>query len=725
MNGKRSTGLVSSLIFFSLLLAFAIPANSVLLPFETTGDLYILDHSGNIIRITPDNQISVFLPEAVIGAVTGEGDAHFYDNGIAFDMDGNMYFTEDSSDSVLMWNSQTGVLSVLVSEDDITAVTGEWSADPEGLTVCNDRIYVVDANADSVLEIDPLTGDINVFVNESGFENLPGVRNADINSGIMCGDNGIVYVANEDSPDAIFGIYPNGTPFVLTADPVFNDLDVFMTRAPNGDIIIADNAGADTIYRVTPDGYVSIFLSENDLESVINADVDLEGGIAFDSQGYFYVAEENSGNILRFGPFGNGIGVSAINGNPAPVDGNVNGIIWVSKESINDSIGFLPDFEAGIAFAPVISNIPPTCIYFTNPSSSTPGQQVVFDASESYDPDGNIVYIEWLIDGKTVPNEIAFHTFQNPGTYRITLTAIDDDGLRCEKSFNYQVVAQPPVANFTYSPENPTPNQNVTFNASSSYDPDGMIVSYQWDFGDGTTASGVTVQHSYSQPGTYTVTLTVTDNHGLTASTSEQVTVTSIAPSSVLTRILPDTAEPGATIQVTITASVSSFGMEITETIPENFTFVNFTFSRANNVDINVSGNILTFTVVDLSIADGFTVTYHLQAPSAEGTYTFSGTYQSIGGSPASIGGDTTVTVTSQTQTGETVPDSINDTLEQLVSKYNPSFDWKTQTPSKDDVTQAVINAVMQYFTPLDDATKQEIVGDVVQLVMLYFSLGS
>ncbi len=71
----------------------------------------------------------------------------------------------------------------------------------------------------------------------------------------------------------------------------------------------------------------------------------------------------------------------------------------------------------------------------------------------------------------------------------------------------------------------------------------------------------------------------------------------------------------------------------------------------------------------------------------------------------------------------ETIPDSIDDAREQIVSKYNPSFDWKTQTPSKDDVTQAVINAVMQYFTTSDDATRQEIVGDVVQLVILYFTL--
>ena len=100
-----------------------------------------------------------------------------------------------------------------------------------------------------------------------------------------------------------------------------------------------------------------------------------------------------------------------------------------------------------------------------------------------------------------------------------------------ERFENYIVTLpnQPPIANFTYSPEEPVANQSVTFDASSSYDPDGNITAYEWDFGDGSTGSGVTVNHSYSQPGTYTVTLTVTDNDGLNDSYSANITV-SVSP---------------------------------------------------------------------------------------------------------------------------------------------------------------------------------------------------
>ena len=72
---------------------------------------------------------------------------------------------------------------------------------------------------------------------------------------------------------------------------------------------------------------------------------------------------------------------------------------------------------------------------------------------------------------------------------------------------------------------------------------------------------------------------------------------------------------------------------------------------------------------------------------------------------------------------GELIPDNIDDVLEKIVSKYNPSFDWKTQTPSRQIVLQSVTNAVIAYFSTDDPTVKHEILGDVVQLVMLYFVL--
>jgi probable HAF family extracellular repeat protein len=84
-----------------------------------------------------------------------------------------------------------------------------------------------------------------------------------------------------------------------------------------------------------------------------------------------------------------------------------------------------------------------------------------------------------------------------------------------------------PTAAFTVSPASGAGPLNVTMDASGATDPDGAIRSYAWDFGDQTAHGvGVRVDHVYAAAGTYTVTLTVTDDRGATASTTHGVTVT-------------------------------------------------------------------------------------------------------------------------------------------------------------------------------------------------------
>ena len=87
----------------------------------------------------------------------------------------------------------------------------------------------------------------------------------------------------------------------------------------------------------------------------------------------------------------------------------------------------------------------------------------------------------------------------------------------------------PPVASFTYSPLNPIVDQNVTFDLSSSYDPDGQIVEYYLSFGDGATAWGAlpTAGYSFHYAGSYVVTLIVTDDGGATDITGNEVAVAS------------------------------------------------------------------------------------------------------------------------------------------------------------------------------------------------------
>lgn len=99
----------------------------------------------------------------------------------------------------------------------------------------------------------------------------------------------------------------------------------------------------------------------------------------------------------------------------------------------------------------------------------------------------------------------------------------------------------PPVASIVATPVSGAPPLPVTFEASGSYDSDGTIAGYQWEFGDGVTGAGITVVHNYASAGTYTATLTVTDNLGAKGTASIVITVTDPnllnAPSGLTSRI--------------------------------------------------------------------------------------------------------------------------------------------------------------------------------------------
>jgi len=107
------------------------------------------------------------------------------------------------------------------------------------------------------------------------------------------------------------------------------------------------------------------------------------------------------------------------------------------------------------------------------------------------------------------------------GTMSITVTA--------QNFLPYQGSSEctgnlPPVAGFTFDPPDPTRHDTVQF-SSTSYDNDGTIVSWQWDFGDDSTASGEQVTHLYENYASYAVTLIVEDDGGISDTAQTEVTV--------------------------------------------------------------------------------------------------------------------------------------------------------------------------------------------------------
>lgn len=165
------------------------------------------------------------------------------------------------------------------------------------------------------------------------------------------------------------------------------------------------------------------------------------------------------------------------------------------------------------------ANQPPLAAF----SWSCSGRTCTF-TNGSTDPDGSIAGYSWTFgDGASSAAQNPSHTYAAAGTYTVTLTATDNDGAEDTTSRSVGVTDpnQPPVATFTFSC-----SALACGFTSTSGDPDGTISAYTWAFGDGATSTVQSPSHTYATGGTRSVTLTVTDNQGATASVSQNVTVT-------------------------------------------------------------------------------------------------------------------------------------------------------------------------------------------------------
>jgi PKD repeat protein len=187
----------------------------------------------------------------------------------------------------------------------------------------------------------------------------------------------------------------------------------------------------------------------------------------------------------------------------------------------------------------VSQNEPPVPVILFSPSEPRVGQPVFFDGSLSSDLDSPISSYQWNFgDGNQAEGRLVEHAFENPGTYTVTLIVVDSEQAGAAEQATVTVGEnQLPEATFTFSPDQPRVRQTIQFNAAQSNDPDGTIVSYEWNLGNGVTRTGQTINYAYAEAGTYNVTLTVTDNNnGVTVSDPRAVTVEgNRAPTAVIT----------------------------------------------------------------------------------------------------------------------------------------------------------------------------------------------
>jgi len=166
------------------------------------------------------------------------------------------------------------------------------------------------------------------------------------------------------------------------------------------------------------------------------------------------------------------------------------------------------------------------------------GDTINFNASGSYDIDGEIEFYYWNFDdGYTSNQAIANHEFKDSGLFNVSLKIIDNLNEITTIYYIIEVVNRLPIVDFEKTPT--SGNTKVIFEFSDlSYDEDGEIEEWNWDFGDGENSNLQNTNHLFSLPGIYIVNLTVIDDQGGINSTTKNIEIYNSPPE-------PDITIPG------------------------------------------------------------------------------------------------------------------------------------------------------------------------------------
>jgi PKD repeat protein len=210
------------------------------------------------------------------------------------------------------------------------------------------------------------------------------------------------------------------------------------------------------------------------------------------------------------------------------------------------------------------SNLPPTAfIDSIMPSAAEQGKDTVSFTGHGTDTDGSVVAYNWRsdLDGQLS----SASSFGKPaselseGTHTIYFKVQDDDGAWSTEVMDELTIIEQENLSPIADPKGPytgTEGVAITFDGSGSYDPDGTIDTYEWVFGDGSNATGVTPSHTYAHNGTYTVILTVTDNDGAANTSTTTATIADTEPTAEFSASPISGPEP---LTVTFTDNSASY----------------------------------------------------------------------------------------------------------------------------------------------------------------------
>lgn len=156
--------------------------------------------------------------------------------------------------------------------------------------------------------------------------------------------------------------------------------------------------------------------------------------------------------------------------------------------------------------------------------------EVEFSADGSHDPDGTTLSYEWDFGtGDTSTDADPSYVFDDPGVFEVTLRVRDSRGATTTAGVTVEALARQPEPEIAPTPAIVIAPRTVVLSSTGSSDPNpgGAIESYLWDFGGGATSTEADPTYVFQSSGTKTISLTVTNNYGVSATTTRSVQVTS------------------------------------------------------------------------------------------------------------------------------------------------------------------------------------------------------